>query len=284
MNRTNPQDIQILSSYPLPECPVKKSLRILRDFFLTLVEKITDLWIRFLKERATVYHYGGESVCICADPGKNAIRIHPSYFYEKIPLRTDSGQTFFLYKNQIKKLNAQWRKEIKAGTTEKTFQVWLVPKTKEPSFQKLIDAHPVRYFSDRDREQTQVLVDRKGRLTQVGLDSKGSKPTLMEGKFIFVYIEFTNKQGKKEKKLFASPKTKTENGKVQHSSFCRGNRVTAAGVMIIDSNGKIKITNESGHYRPSKSTCNTVAQYLENDLGIDPEKIEKKILRFKIYG
>lgn len=77
------------------------------------------------------------------------------------------------------------------------------------AMEKLISTSRVRYFKDKDRDQTEGSF-KNGVLYQKGLDRGEDKSTLSEGEYIFVI---------KDDKLYATKKLMTDTGKIQHSSF-----------------------------------------------------------------
>lgn len=83
--------------------------------------------------------------------------------------------------------------------------------------------------------------------------------------------------------LLASTKQScTENGRIHHSSLSRGKPVRAAGMMKIEENGDgtktIILTNDSGHYKPSRQSIDRVINWLKDhslrfDITVDESKL-----------
>lgn len=187
------------------------------------------------------------------------------YFYERVSVITKNG-TVHLYGNKLKKYVTEWMKEVRKGETEENFQTWMQRKTQNVEFEKFIMEHSVRYFDDTDRKLTEVHVDKKGFLVQHGINSKGDKlKALANNTYAFVLGEvFNPKTEKTETKLYATPKTKTEKGKIQHSSFLGGATVKSAGMLVVSNEGQVvNIRNQSGHYKPSSKEMAYLVKHLK---------------------
>lgn len=224
------------------------------------------------KPALRIYHLGGtklNSVDI-----KNQYRQLNSkgYYYERIPIKTDKGEVFF-YGNTLKPFVKEWKKLIDSRKIEINFNEYMNYQLQDPTLNKKLMSSAVRYLSKAEQKRTKVKV-KKGRLVQKGLDTSSLKRTqLKPGVYAFVIAQTETKKGKLKKTLFASPKIKTDKGKIQHSSFVRGGNVVASGTFEIGTDGHIEsIKNFSGHYRPTGKDITKTLSYLFK-AGYDTSKI-----------
>jgi len=195
------------------------------------------------------------------------------YFHEGIPVKTKTGE-IFIYGSVLKPHVEKWIKETESGRTQLTFQDYLSGQfDTDQELKDSIIKQQVRYFDDTDREKTQISIE-NGKLMQIGLDNdtSGLKP-LPTGSYAFVVATVDDGLGKIERKFFATPKIKTEAGKIQHSSFMRGGNVLAAGMLDINEHNQvIGIRNQSGHYKPTGKELAQLVKHLI-EAGFDTSKL-----------
>jgi hypothetical protein len=126
----------------------------------------------------------------------------------------------------------------------------------------------VAYLDEQQRQQYKLSVhdgkiyDAKGEL----FDTASAATVLGGGKAIFVMDHDGN--------MYAS--TSHAVGKFHHSSFLGGQPVAAAGEIEVH-NGEVTVVNrKSGHYRPTESQLNQVAEHLSS-LGLSNFAIDQKV-------
>lgn len=126
----------------------------------------------------------------------------------------------------------------------------------------------VAYLDEQQRQQYKLTVhngkiyDAKGEL----FDTASAATVLGGGKAIFVMDHDGN--------MYAS--TSHAVGKFHHSSFLAGQPVAAAGEIEVH-NGEVTVVNrKSGHYRPTESQLNQVAEHL-GSLGLSNFAIDQKV-------
>ena len=126
----------------------------------------------------------------------------------------------------------------------------------------------VAYLDEQQRQQYKLTVhngkiyDAKGEL----FDTASAATVLGGGKAIFVMDHDGN--------MYAS--TSHAVGKFHHSSFLAGQPVAAAGEIEVH-NGEVTVVNrKSGHYRPTESQLNQVAEHLSS-LGLSNFAIDQKV-------
>jgi hypothetical protein len=126
----------------------------------------------------------------------------------------------------------------------------------------------VAYLDEQQRQQYKLTVhngkiyDAKGEL----FDTASAATVLGGGKAIFVMDHDGN--------MYAS--TAHAVGKFHHSSFLAGQPVAAAGEIEVH-NGEVTVVNrKSGHYRPTESQLNQVAEHLSS-LGLSNFAIDQKV-------
>lgn len=174
------------------------------------------------------------------------------YFYEGITLIDEAGNELHIYGPVLEKTGQEWADAM----LDVSFNHYvLAKKESDPEFAKMIDAENVRYFSDKEREQTQVYW-LNGVMWQIGLDSgRNEIAQVPEGEYAFV---LGNNQ------LYITPKIVTNRGKIQHSSFFRGGPVRAAGKIQVGPDGGIVwLSDDSGHYRPGNSATADVLCFIQ---------------------
>jgi hypothetical protein len=205
-----------------------------------------------------IYHLGGMKT-ISFDSSGNLTSLHPTYFYEKISIRTPNGEVF-LYRDTLKPLVDKWIHDSKNGIFTGTFQEYIELNLDLTALDQL----KVRYFSDEDRMKTRVRIHSRS-LEQIGLDQLGTEmKVLPEGEYAFVLSQSIDDQGVTSKNLYAAIKGGTGAGKVQHSSFTRGGNVISSGLFSIGPNGTIEmVENYSGHYRPKKEELLAILTFLK---------------------
>lgn len=209
------------------------------------------------RKQPEIFHLGG-TLLGSFDPNNTHKQMDKGYFYERIPIKTSQGE-IFLYGKTLKPYVKKWMKASKSGAFKGTFQEFM---EKHPDLNTLAAAK-VRYLSPKEQKQTAVSIV-NGQLCQAGLDStdKQSKP-LPNGKYAFVIANVPDENGHSKPQLFAALKGDTSTGKVQHSSFARGGNVISAGTFEVGAGGKIaRISNFSGHYRPTKKELFLCLDYL----------------------
>jgi hypothetical protein len=126
----------------------------------------------------------------------------------------------------------------------------------------------VAYLDEQQRQQYKLTVqdgkiyNAKGEL----FDTASAATVLGGGKAIFVMDHDGN--------MYAS--TSHAVGKFHHSSFLAGQPVAAAGEIEVH-NGEVTVVNrKSGHYRPTESQLNQVAEHLSS-LGVSNFSIDQKV-------
>ena len=126
----------------------------------------------------------------------------------------------------------------------------------------------VAYLDEQQRQQYKLTVqdgkiyNAKGEL----FDTASAATVLGGGKAIFVMDHDGN--------MYAS--TSHAVGKFHHSSFLAGQPVAAAGEIEVH-NGVVTVVNrKSGHYRPTESQLNQVAEHLSS-LGVSNFAIDQKV-------
>ncbi len=171
------------------------------------------------------------------DGGKEML--YDRYFYEGISLTDQKGDELHIYGPILEETGEEWVNTAPGVSFTDYVQA---KRSWDPEFAETINGENVRYFTDNEREQTQVHW-LNGVLWQIGLDSESAEITKVpEGVYAFALGD---------EKLFITPKVVTKKGKIQHSSFFRGGPVRSAGKIQIGSDGCIVwISNDSGHYRP----------------------------------
>jgi hypothetical protein len=165
-----------------------------------------------------------------------------------------------VYANQLKPYINEWKDSVK--DKEITFEDFLAGKmqTDDTLAKKLIFLN-VRYFNDKEREQTKVEFNKDTKqMEQIGLDFAGEKKAL-NNTHQPMYAFVLRPEG-----LYAAIKSPTKSGRIQHSSFFRSGEISSAGMMSVE-NGKIKsIAPHSGHYRPGNNEMKNIVLYLKNTL------------------
>jgi macrodomain Ter protein organizer (MatP/YcbG family) len=224
-----------------------------------------------------IFHLGGTKSASVDVRGQQK-KLADSYFFETIAIKTDQGE-IHLYGKKLKKFAEQWMEKSRshAFTSDEfingqppTFQQFIEKKAStDTDLKQVIRSESVRYFNDRERQETEVkIVD--GLLYQVGLDNQDTSqlhPLKAKAKYAFVLGDVVE-NGKIATKLFATPKIKTEKGLIQHSSFLRGGNVKAAGMLIpqVGPDGAVTflLRSQSGHYRPTQKEMAHLLSYLKN--------------------
>jgi hypothetical protein len=212
------------------------------------------------RKQPEIFHLGGTRLG-SVDLANTQKRMDEGYFYERIPVQTSKGEVF-IYGNTLKPYVKNWMKDSRSGAFDGTFQEYMET---HPDLETLA-ASKVRYLSPQEQKQTEVsIVD--GHLCQPGLDSTDTQPmNLPKGKYAFVIADIKDENGKLKPQLFAALKGDTSTGKIQHSSFARGGNVISAGTFEVESGGKIaRISNFSGHYRPTKKELFLCLDYLQKN-------------------
>lgn len=193
--------------------------------------------------------------------------IYEKYFYEGVPLLNDQGDEIHIHKAKLENTGLEWMDT--AENINFADYVW-GKYNEDPSFAKLLDEGNVRYFSDQERQQTQVhWVD--GALWQIGLDNKQNEiAQVLEGEYAFVL-------GRDD--LFIALKGSTEKGRIHHSSFFRGGPVRSAGKITVGANGLIiSLSNSSGHYCPGDQEIVEILAFLQSKMSEnDFQKISVQI-------
>lgn len=180
------------------------------------------------------------------------------YFYEGIALKDEKGDELHVYGPILEETGQEWADtapDISFSDFVQAKQGW------DTSFSKLIDGKNVRYFSDEEREQTQIhWVD--GALWQIGLDSGQEEISQVpEGVYAFALGE---------EQLYITPKIMTEKGRIQHSSFFRGGPVRSAGKIQVGEDGRIVwLSNDSGHYRPEDPEVAEALNFIRSKVSED---------------
>ncbi len=196
-----------------------------------------------------------------------------SYAAEKRSFILD-GQAYHLYKNEFESITFPQSYVLHKDPTLAGAQIDSLRKTDEVFnrvLKQLISTERVRYFNDRDRNQTIVTIE-DGVCKQIGLGKEGSLIEKMEkGLYIFVI---------KDNKIYAALKKGTETGKIQHSSFFSGENVQSAGKIKIDENGCITMINRySGHYKPTLAHLNVAKKLLKSMSGLKMTNIFQKTVK-----
>lgn len=189
------------------------------------------------------------------------------YFYEGVSLTDESGDERHIYGPVLEQTGQEWADEFPGVSFTdyvKAKESW------DPEFAEIIEKENVRYFSDEEREQTQVhWVD--GALWQIGLDKQNEIVQVPQGVYAFA---LGNDQ------LFITPKIMTEKGKIQHSSFFRGGPVRSAGKISVGKDGCLLwLSNDSGHYRPEDPEVDETLRFVESQ--IPESQFEKIWVRIK---
>jgi hypothetical protein len=193
-----------------------------------------------------------------------------SYLFEGVvALKNEQGEVH-LYGNKLKKYVLEWMDQCRNGQFQGSFQDYFSQKLNEDDEVKsLVEKHRVRYFNPEELKQTETtIVD--GRLQQIGLGSQDNsiKP-LQPGKtpYAFVIMDVVENEELKTK-LYLAPKTRTAQGKIQHSSFPRGGSVKSSGLIFVnqrlDGTLSISLSNRSGHYRPTTQELIVVLDLLKS--------------------
>lgn len=217
----------------------------------------------FRTKSPEIYHLGGMALGVVES--KDEKRIHKSYYYEKIPVKTANGD-LFLYGKTLKPYVEKWIREVKAHRFEGTFQDYM----NQPELIATLETKKVHYFNEVEQNQTEVIFE-NGQLKQVGLGAtdEALKP-LPRGKYAFVIANKRDPEtGELKPHLYASLKSIGPKGKTQHSSFTKGSNVISAGMIEINDRGGISsVQNYSGHYRPTDVELKTALRFLK-DAGYD---------------
>lgn len=283
--------IKLGSDYELEQKNDKKNL-----YFESLINKITNIFkkskdiqldVRDLK----IHHLGGTNSA-SFDPLSSQVELDKSrYFYERVPVKVrikdengvEKTSQVFLYGNTLEKYAKEWVAETENGETQELFSDFAARRIADDSV--ALDKTSVRYFTKEDRRRTEITVT-DGKLTQLGLDQPEDIKRELDGTYAFALGTVLDPETKTIKKmLFAAPKTQTNQGKIQHSSFFRGGNVLSAGMLEINSEtSTLTIRNQSGHYKPTEKELAHVVKHLK-DIGYDISKIHVNYTRFSfIYS
>ncbi len=229
----------------------------------------------FFKPEApkVIHHLGGINIASSDGSGTQSPLNRRLYTFEDVPINTKSGEVF-IYGNVIKPHIKDWMKKTESGETTLNFQDFLTEKmSQEPELEGSLLGQQVRYFNNKDREQTKIKI-LNGNLMQIGLDSTTTElKSLVPGNYAFVIADVKDASGNINRTFYATPKVKTANGKIQHSGFVRGGNVVTSGMLTINDKEKIiGIRNESGHYQPTSKDLAHLVKHLQ-DSGFDTSKI-----------
>lgn len=237
-----------------------------------LEEKVNSIFNKKNQE-IEIFHLGGIKNPVFDPENKFKNLDFENYFYERIPIVTDEGE-IHIYGNKLKKYVLRWMDETRTKKTSDSFQTWIQKKASTPEMKKITKKNSVCYFSDQEKVNTEVSIDREGHLTQIGLDTSTNKQEkFAPGEYIFVFGEvFDESKVECRKKFYAAPKMNWKNGKIQHSTFLNSGSVIAAGKLRVTEKGEYFIRNRSGHYKPTQKELAYFVQYLINQ-GVDTSKM-----------
>lgn len=190
------------------------------------------------------------------DGGKEMF--YERYFYEGVSLQDETGKELHIYGPVLEQTGQEWADTMPGVSFTDYVQA---KHESNADFARTIDKEAVRYFSDEERDQTQVHWI-NGALWQVGLDTGREEiAQVPEGVYAFA---LGNDQ------LYITPKIVTKKGKIQHSSFLRGGPVRSAGKLQVGPDGYIVwLSNDSGHYRPEEPEVNEVLSFAESQMSED---------------
>jgi len=133
-------------------------------------------------------------------------------------------------------------------------------------FFKFAMENNVRYLSNQELEQTKVSFDKDGVVRQKSLDSKINDPVVMDNSDSYAFVIGKSGQQGNTSSLYMTEKKHGDKGIINHSSFFRGGKVKAAG-MISTQQGKIvQVVNLSGHYKPTDVEMAATFKFLKTKM------------------
>jgi hypothetical protein len=187
------------------------------------------------------------------DGGKEMF--YERYFYEGISLQDEAGKELHIYGPVLEETGQEWADTMPGVSFTDFVQA---KQESDDEFARTIDKENVRYFSDEERDQTQVHWV-NGALWQIGLDT-GLKEIAQVPEGVYAFVLGSEH-------LYITPKIVTKKGKIQHSSFLRGGPVRSAGKLQIGPDGYIVwLSDDSGHYRPKDPEVNEALCFAESQM------------------
>jgi hypothetical protein len=140
----------------------------------------------------------------------------------------------------------------KSSDTKDDLNTWLQSIQLPETFKKM------QFLDERSRKEYEMHVDQEGRV----FTAKDGYLTLSQKESLFVI-------GPDERWYVA----KQEKRRFHHCSFFAGGAVKSAGQLIVEKGKIIAISNESGHYEPSKEMLDRALTSLQQQ-GVDTQHIQ----------
>jgi hypothetical protein len=177
-----------------------------------------------------------------------------------------------VYQNVLDKTYKEWEGQLNSPNAVPRFDLYVQKKLLDRTdlrFVATIRKNNVRYLNDADLSKTKLTIEKNGDLKQVGLTSTSDKPgpiTRDGNDYAFVLGKNNAVLNDKSRAIYMTPKTQTDQGMINHSSFFRGGKVESAGMITMDKGKIAMIEPLSGHYKPGDAEIAASLRYFRDNL------------------